>query len=153
VIATMQCPKCAGAALTATGPHNGCPQCGGLFVSEASFDEMLVTMSSGSDVVRTILNYPIGTERCAHACPQCGDAMRSSSIERLAVERCAVHGIWFDRTELERALAPEVTAQQSVADGGEDALGRVAETAVAVTVGGALALLVQYIGRMLRRAL
>lgn len=78
--------------------------------------------------------------------------MLSSSIERLPVERCARHGIWFDRTELERALAQDATAQQGIADGGEDALGRVAETAVAVTVGGVLALLVRYIARVFLRS-
>ena len=133
------------------GPHQGCARCGGLFVTEAAFAEMLATMSSGSEVMRTLASYPIGTERCAHVCPSCGVAMLSSSIERLPVERCALHGIWFDRTELERALAQDVTADQGIADGGEDALGRVTEVGVAMTVGTALALLVQYISRALMR--
>jgi hypothetical protein len=147
----MRCPKCGGAALTDIGQHAGCTQCGGLFVTEAAFAEMLATMSAGSEAVRTVASYSIGTERCAHLCPRCGDAMLSSSVERLAVERCALHGFWFDRTELERALAAGVSAEQGIADGGEDALGRVAETAVAMTLGGALALLVRYISQAMRR--
>jgi Zn-finger nucleic acid-binding protein len=147
----MQCPKCTGAALAASGQHQSCAQCGGLFVTEASFADMLQTMSSGSDE-RTLEHYPIGTEHCAHACPHCGVAMLSSSIERLPVERCAQHGIWFDRDELERALARDVTAQHGIADPGEDALGRVAEAAVAVTLGGALALLLRFLARLMRHS-
>jgi len=149
----MQCPKCSGATLTAAGQHRACEHCGGIFVSEAAFAEMLATMSASGDTQRTLADYPIGTEPCAHACPHCSGAMLSSSIERLHVERCAVHGIWFDRTELERALAQDVTTQQGIAHPGDDALGRVAETAVAVASGGAIALLVQYIGRVLLRHL
>ena len=145
----MECPKCKGAALVASGPHKGCTQCGGLFVTDAAFGEMLETMSAG----RSLASYPIGTQWCAHLCPDCGDVMMSSSIEQLAVERCARHGIWFDKTELERALAQDISDRGGIADGGEDALGRAAEVTVAVTVGGALALLVQYIGRVIRRAL
>jgi hypothetical protein len=123
-------------------------------VTEAAFDEMLVTMSSGTDVMRTVADYPIGIERCAHVCPRCGVAMLSSSIEQLPVERCSLHGIWFDRTELERTLAQDMPAQEGNADGGggEGALGRVAETGVAVIVGGALALLARYIARLMRHS-
>ncbi len=149
----MECPKCKGVALTPTGAHQGCSQCGGVFVTEAAFGAMLETMSAGSGVMRTLANYPIGTQWCAHLCPDCSDVMMSSSIERLAVERCVRHGIWFDKTELERALAQDVTADHGIGDSGEDALGRVVEVGVAVTVGGALALLVQYIGRVLKRSL
>jgi len=145
----MNCPKCNGAVLTDAGKHAGCTQCGGLFVTEADFGEMLTTMSTGANV-RTVASYPIGTEPSGHTCPRCGDAMLSSTLERLAVERCARHGIWFDRTELERALAPGTNAERGIADGGEDALGRVTEVAVGMTVGGALALLVRYLSRVLR---
>lgn len=45
----------------------------------------------------------------ARRCPECGFAMHPVIIDAVAIERCAEHGCWFDRGELERiaALASE----------------------------------------------
>lgn len=37
-------------------------------------------------------------------CPTCGDPMHATEIHGVELDRCAKHGIWFDKPELEVAL-------------------------------------------------
>ncbi len=38
------------------------------------------------------------------ACPQCGDAMKPTTIHEVELDHCAKHGVWFDQDELRLTL-------------------------------------------------
>ena len=88
-----------------------------MFVTEALLDEMLRTVDGSIDPTerRTLADWPDG-ERGPRLCPHCSEPMFQLVIERIPVERCKAHGVWFDRQELERVLSPHVTAESFTAD-------------------------------------
>jgi Zn-finger nucleic acid-binding protein len=89
-----------------------------MLASEAILDEMLAMLDSAADPLdrRTLADWPITDELSTRRCPACPERMRVATMERVAVERCAAHGVWFDRGELERVLTPEVSAQSFAND-------------------------------------
>jgi Zn-finger nucleic acid-binding protein len=40
----------------------------------------------------------------ALACPQCGDAMKPTTIHEVELDHCTKHGVWFDQEELRITL-------------------------------------------------
>ncbi|HEY5921426.1 MAG TPA: zf-TFIIB domain-containing protein [Kofleriaceae bacterium] len=111
----MQCPKC-GVALTGSQNQMACQTCGGMFVTEALLDEMLRTVDGSIDPTerRTLADWPDG-DAGPRLCPHCQAPMLQLVIERIPVERCKTHGVWFDGQELERVLSPHVTAESFTA--------------------------------------
>jgi hypothetical protein len=78
---------------------------------------MLRTVDSSIDPTerRTVADWPSGTPS-AWRCPACSEPMMSLVVERMPIERCTRHGVWFDRLELERVLSPHVTAESFAVD-------------------------------------
>ena len=93
----MQCATCS-SPLTSTGKTFRCT-CGGTWVPEAAFVEMVAVMREG----RVIIPWQerAGDER---PCPQCHARMTPCALRGVALDRCDPHGIWFDDAELQRVL-------------------------------------------------
>lgn len=55
---------------------------------------------------RTMADWPLGGDKSERLCPMCTQPMARIKVERVIVERCGEHGIWFDKFELDRVLSP-----------------------------------------------
>ncbi len=105
---TMRCPQCSVALDETSRPQ--CPQCGGTFASNTELDEMLNVEDNRREARarRTMADWALGDDLSERQCPACDKPMFRATMERVLVERCADHGVWFDRDELQRVLAPNV---------------------------------------------
>lgn len=97
-----RCPRC-GIALTDARSARGCPQCGGLFVDEAILTEMIREMLPPGPLGRLQLAL-LQREEDPIGCPSCGEQMAQTGLMGVPIDRCAKHGVWFDRDELGAAL-------------------------------------------------
>lgn len=102
----MRCPQCT--TELETGDRNQCPQCGGMFVGDQELNKMLATVDAkkNPNERRTTADWPVGEDVSERKCPVCDQAMHRMTMERVIVERCTPHGVWFDKNELQRVLAP-----------------------------------------------
>ena len=96
----LRCPACAGSPLAFRGDQWTCEICTGSFVENAALAQMIAELTGA-------LWEPPAPSSVAgtRACPACGDTMMVESMEEVAIDRCSPHGVWFDRGELETALA------------------------------------------------
>jgi Zn-finger nucleic acid-binding protein len=85
----MRCPACDAAELDREG---NCARCGGQWV-----DEEVVEQRTG-DLELTGGGY---SER---HCPMCDEKMEEPRIFDVPIDRCAAHGLWFDKAELDEVL-------------------------------------------------
>lgn len=97
-----QCPRCR-VALVDAGSVRSCRNCGGLWVEEAVLTEMVLKMLPPRPLSRLVLAV-LDRTGAPIACPTCHEAMDSTTIHDVMLDRCAKHGIWFDARELEAAL-------------------------------------------------
>ena len=116
------CPDC-GVALEPYGTRLGCDRCGGTLVTEVELVEMMHALD-GETTSRT-LAWPTTRHPSRRKCPRCAAMMSGARMEGVAVERCDLHGIWFDHGELAKVVAPhvdpatfdrEMAARRAVAD-------------------------------------
>jgi Zn-finger nucleic acid-binding protein len=99
-----------------------CARCWGLWLDHAA---------AGS--------FPLGDAAAAPAealpCPACHTAMRAWNVRGIVIDRCDVHGVWFDHAELdrviERAHAPEPSKPVNT-DTSHDTTGFVVEAIAAI---------------------
>lgn len=96
------CPRCA-VELEDARSARGCRTCGGLWIGATVLTDMVLAMLPARPFARLAFP-PMPRELSAGACPACGDAMEPSSIHAVELSRCAKHGIWFDRGNLEEVL-------------------------------------------------
>jgi Zn-finger nucleic acid-binding protein len=108
MMATMRCPQCSVDLDETSRPQ--CPQCDGTFATNADLEQMLDVEDNRREpsARRTMAAWPIGDEHSERHCPVCEKPMFRTTMERVIVERCADHGVWFDQSELQRVLAPNV---------------------------------------------
>lgn len=96
------CPAC-GAALDEERhlghPFAACGACDGIWIDAAT----LTCMFRDMDAERPA---PELTPRLGdvHACPECRARMEAVALVGQAVQRCARHGVWIGRSQLEQAL-------------------------------------------------
>lgn len=111
----MRCPRCADAlSLVAAGdaPVLACAACGGVWMdgptahrfAEALHGEHPAVQAARSAAEASL--YDLTQLDDLLCCPVCEGALRRFTHEASGVEldTCGVHGIWFDRHELERAV-------------------------------------------------
>lgn len=98
------CPRC-GTALIDARAARGCATCGGFWVEEPVLTEMVLEMLPVPPAQLSRLQLAV-LERMGDplACPTCGAPMEATAIHLVSIDRCAKHGVWFDRDELARAL-------------------------------------------------
>lgn len=124
---SLHCPVCP--AELGPGPLHHCGRCKGTWIEEQSLAERVGSM-------RTELPRPIAragsarprsapegsaqsivwasTESRNRPCASCGDTMESLVLYDVTVDRCAPHGVWFERhgltSVLERSAVPAAAA-------------------------------------------
>jgi Zn-finger nucleic acid-binding protein len=87
-----------------------CPRCYGIWVDCETFNRICADTEKVADVFDAERLPPAriapGPVRY-RPCPVCGDLMNRFNFERISgviIDRCAEHGIWFDRDELRRII-------------------------------------------------
>jgi Zn-finger nucleic acid-binding protein len=119
-VSTRRCPRCRvpleqvalGAAMLLE-----CPQCDGLWVDAAAFEQICADREQQSAVLGAASPVPAraagGNERDGGGavryvpCPECGQLMNRLNFARCSgviVDLCKGHGTWFDREELRRIV-------------------------------------------------
>ncbi len=92
----LACPRCeSGAELRFFGDRYQCESCAGTFVQNAALESMVMDMSGEL----WDLPAPTGTGG-TRGCPICRSAMLVEDIEKVPIDRCTEHGLWFDPSEL-----------------------------------------------------
>jgi Zn-finger nucleic acid-binding protein len=78
-----------------------CPGCGGRWLEHATLISMWSELAPG----KTPELSPRKDGAGARPCPSCREPMERVELMVIPLDRCAEHGVWFDRRELETALA------------------------------------------------
>lgn len=95
----LACPVCTTTELRFYGDRYACEQCDGTFVQNAAFVAMAMDISKDYFELP-----PAAGEPGPRACPVCMHPMHVEDVEQVPIDRCAMHGIWFDANELAVAL-------------------------------------------------
>lgn len=95
----LPCPVCTTTQLRFFGDRYACAQCSGTFVQNAALAGMVM------DIAKTAFDLPPPSGAAGtRACPVCREAMVVEELERVPIDRCGEHGVWFDPNELTVAL-------------------------------------------------
>jgi Zn-finger nucleic acid-binding protein len=97
-----QCPRC-GITLEDAQSARACRNCSGVFVEEPVLAEMILEMLPPG-LFGTLALSEVKRTGAQLACPQCGDAMKPTTIHGVELDHCAKHGVWFDQDELRLTL-------------------------------------------------
>ena len=82
-----------------------CDRCGGVWLEWATFVAMWTRIAP--DAREPVMTTRPGATR-QRSCPDCGNPMAPLVLRAVPIEHCGAHGVWFDRVELEAALAVAV---------------------------------------------
>jgi Zn-finger nucleic acid-binding protein len=94
----LDCPACR-VALAYQGDRWACSTCQGLFVENEALVALVREMALAPWELPALAGKP--GER---ACPICRTPLIVEVLEGVTIDRCDVHGVWFDHPELEQAL-------------------------------------------------
>jgi Zn-finger nucleic acid-binding protein len=94
----LVCPAC-NVSLAYQGDRWACTTCQGLFVENEALVALVREMALSPWELPAASGKP--GER---ACPICKTPLVVERLEGVAIDRCDVHGVWFDEHELEQAL-------------------------------------------------
>jgi Zn-finger nucleic acid-binding protein len=94
----LACPACQ-ANLAYQGDRWACEKCRGIFVENEALVAMVREMALAPWDLPAVSGKPGD-----RACSICKTPMRTELLEGVTVDRCDVHGMWFDEHELEQAL-------------------------------------------------
>jgi Zn-finger nucleic acid-binding protein len=106
----LSCPVCSAMTdLTLQVGRWACRGCDGLFVEYRTLEAMV------QEITHQPWHVPVADGRAGkRACPVCSSKMLVETLERITIDRCPSHGMWFDREELasmlEAALSNSTTA-------------------------------------------
>jgi Zn-finger nucleic acid-binding protein len=86
-----------------------CPHCGGLWIGVEVFDRICSQKEAAEAAIAVPLPPPVPVEYHVRylKCPQCAKLMnRYKFADRCGVvlDKCSLHGIWFDRDELRQII-------------------------------------------------
>lgn len=95
----LVCPTCSGQPLSFRVDRWACERCQGSFVEDAALTEMISAMTNAP------WELPASTGAAgSHKCPACAAVMTSERLQQVALERCALHGVWFSTGALQAVL-------------------------------------------------
>lgn len=106
------CPRCAAVALSEHHDQNVCPRCGGMFVPHRRLQQIVHEHRASG--VRPVLEPDEPSHAGAAAlvaylrCPECTAFMSRKNFggqSGVLVDVCKLHGVWFDRGELDAVAA------------------------------------------------
>lgn len=110
----LPCPRCrTKMASVLVGPSKvqECPKCEGLWVDNATFEEICTNTEKQAAVLAIAVTVPresIDIEKvCYLPCPSCRKLMNRVNFSRcsnVVVDICKPHGTWFDRDELRKVV-------------------------------------------------
>ncbi len=94
---------------TSTERYETCPHCGGAFMDEPTLDALCAQMRLGARMPPLHTITGDARAEAIRRCPVCRDEMTKvfpagAPGELPLLDRCDLHGIWFDRHELEMML-------------------------------------------------
>jgi Zn-finger nucleic acid-binding protein len=94
-------------------PLQECQKCFGLWVDTRSFERICADRERSADPLTGALGDKRRPPKMVpqsvryRPCPQCGQLMNRFNFGRtsgIVIDKCAAHGIWFDRDELRRII-------------------------------------------------
>jgi Zn-finger nucleic acid-binding protein len=97
-----KCPRCS-ADLVDAGSVRGCAACGGQWVPAQVLQDMAVNMQIVAKPIRLRWQRDAKPKQVLR-CPTCGEPMETWKLYEVPIDRCATHGLWFDRDELMTVL-------------------------------------------------
>jgi hypothetical protein len=126
------CLHC-GTLLERAGDRLACPTCRSCLVAMAEVERAMRAMQPPDQAAPPMTFTPLvdGFAR-PRPCPQCGAVMAPCMLVSIAVDRCHVHGVWFDHDELERVLLASAPSSP------KDTIGPVGVVAGVLDVSGTL---------------
>lgn len=77
-----------------------CKQCGGNWTTVAEFQSIAAVLAPG----KTVAEQPREDDEQPLSCPECGRVMTKLSVATVPLDRCDLHGLWFDFAELQKVL-------------------------------------------------
>ena len=92
------CPACA-ETLVLEKMRLNCRGCGGTFIDGDELGEMLLAATD-----RPEIEWADNPDAPRRSCPLCETRMHLAYLWKVPVERCGVHGTWFDAGELQKLL-------------------------------------------------
>jgi len=106
----MDCVNCKQPMITAELEHveiDFCGTCGGIWLDAGELESLLSDETQARQVLSSLTVAPNCTET-ARKCPICRKKMEKVNVgdvhNKVLLDRCLVHGLWFDRGELTREL-------------------------------------------------
>lgn len=118
----MECPHCSNSLVTLEFSRievDYCYECKGIWLDSGELEYLFALEGRDDRYVRTM--EAANVREKGKRCPLCRKVMEKIFIgvsEKVLLDRCKVHGIWFDRGELKKLLA------SSCAEGRESPLVR-----------------------------
>jgi Zn-finger nucleic acid-binding protein len=104
----LMCPACT-TALAYHGDRWTCASCHGVFVENEALAAMV------SEMALAPWSLPATTGHAGdRACPICEAPMAAEPVEGVAIDRCDMHGVWFDDHKLQQALLHASTPPHGV---------------------------------------
>jgi Zn-finger nucleic acid-binding protein len=95
----LACPDCAPRRLREAGELWRCDACTGAFVENAAIEDMV------GQIRREPWQLPEASgARGTRTCPVCAEALALANFAGVAVERCPLHGVWFEPGRLQMLL-------------------------------------------------
>lgn len=92
---TPSCPRCRNVVLQPMTAHGVatlvCARCYGLWLDHAAASSFALTDAAAAPAE-------------ALPCPVCATAMRAWKVRGVVIDRCDLHGVWFDHAELDRVI-------------------------------------------------
>ncbi len=111
---SFPCPRCQGTLATRAipgGEMTECVGCGGLWLTEGSFDEVVEKKDLapvGKTLAEARATFPLQKNTIAYLnCPTCGKHMHRKNFggcSGVIIDWCKGHGFWFDTHELEKIV-------------------------------------------------
>jgi Zn-finger nucleic acid-binding protein len=100
---TLLCPACRSSPLRFYGDRYGCDQCRGCFVQTAALEGLVAEMTGEP------WSIPAAAGGFGErSCPICAAALVVETMSGVKIDRCPIHGVWFDPQELETVLQHSV---------------------------------------------
>jgi Zn-finger nucleic acid-binding protein len=99
-MAAVLCPRC-GVELETAGYTQRCGTCDGAWIHEDALVGMLQERTS----TLVFLPWQPRQKDQERACPVCTKAMQTVNLDKVALDRCPDHGVWFDAEELAQLLS------------------------------------------------